>query len=113
MIERWFEDFILLQKQSTPDGRGGVSTLCTPDISFRGALTLVPAEEFPMGGQPVMQENPVLLHETDVTLTSGDRVRREKDGAVYRVCGHSGGMRAPAWSGLRFTQVPVERVVLP
>lgn len=113
MIEKWFEDFTLMAKQSIPDGLGGETTLYDPDMPFRGALTLVPGEEFPMGGQPVLKENPVLLHELDVTLAPGDRVRREKDGAIYRVGGHSGGMRAPAWSGLQFAQVPVERVVLP
>lgn len=112
MIEKWFEDFTLLEKHAIPDGVAGQTTLYNPGVPFRGALTLVTGEEFPMGGQPVLKENPVLLHELDVTLSPGDRVRREKDGAVYRVGGHSGGMRAPAWSGLQFAQVPVERVVL-
>ena len=112
MIEKWFEDFTLMVKQVIPDGDGGETPLYEPDVAFHGALTLVTGEEFPMGGQPVLKENPVLLHELDVTLSPGDRVRREKDGAVYRVGGHSGGMRAPVWSGLQFAQVPVERVVL-
>lgn len=112
MIEKWFEAFTLLKEQSAPDGHGGVTILYTPDIPFRGALTLVAGDELLMGGQPVLQENPVLLHELDVTLVPGDRLRREKDGAVYRVGGRSDGMRTPAWSGLRFCQVPVEKVVL-
>ena len=55
----------------------------------------------------------MLLHEFDVTLSPGDRFRRKKDGAIYRVCGRSDNMRTPAFSGLRFAQVPVERVVIP
>lgn len=112
MIEKWFEAFTLMKAESASDNHGGTTTLYTPDVPFRGALTLVAGEEIPMGGRPVLQENPVLLHELDVTLVPGDRVRREKDGAIYRVGGRSDGMRAPAWSGLQFAQVPVERVVL-
>ena len=55
----------------------------------------------------------MLLHEFDVTLAPGDHIRREKDGAVYRVTDRSDNMRAPAYSGLRFCQVNVERTVIP
>lgn len=112
MIEKWFEAFTLLKEESSSDNHGGATTLYTPDIPFQGALTLVAGEEIPAGGRAVLQEQPVLLHELDVTLVPGDRVRREKDGAVYQVGGRSDGMRAPTWSGLQFAQVPVERVVL-
>lgn len=112
MIERWFEAFTLLKEQPASDNHGGMTSLYTPDIPFRGALTTVAGDEIAMGGRPVLQEQPVLLHELDVTLMPGDRVRREKDGSLYRVGSYSGGMRAPAWSGLQFAQVPVERVVL-
>ena len=53
----------------------------------------------------------MLLHDWEVTLMQGDRVRRARDGAVYRVTGLSGDMRAPDLSGLAFAQVPVERLV--
>ena len=112
MIEKWFEAFTLLEKHTVPDGCGGETTQYTPDVPFLGALTLVTGEEFSMAGQPVLKEDPVLLHELEVTLVRGDRVRRDKDGAIYRVGGASGSMCAPAWSGLQFAQVPVERLVL-
>lgn len=113
MIERWFEAFTLLEKHAAPDGLGGESVTFGPYAAFRGVLTLIPGSVFPMGGQPVLQENPVLLHDFDVTLQPGDYVRREQNGAVYRVQGRSDLMRSPAWSGLNFAQAAVERVVLP
>ena len=66
-----------------------------------------------MAGQITLRSDPVLLHEYDVTLAPGDHVRREKDGALYRVAGRSDDMRTPAFSGLSFAQVPVERLVIP
>lgn len=113
MIEKWFEDFTLLERNSEPDSMGGERVTFNPLIPFRGALTYTTGSEVNAAGQLLLQENPVLLHEFDVTLTPNDHVRREKDGAVYRVTDRSDSMRSPAFSGLRFAQVPVERVVIP
>lgn len=113
MIERWFEPFTLLEKETADDGLGGTSAGYTPILGFRGALSMTTAEQTSMADQPVLAETMVLLHEFDITLAPGDHVRREKDGAVYRVADRSGNMRAPAFSGLRFAQVPVERLVIP
>lgn len=113
MIERWFEAFTLLEKETVPDGLGGTGTTYVPILGFRGALTTTTAEQTVMAEQPILAETLVLLHEFDITLSSGECVRREKDGAMYRVADRSGNMRAPAFSGLRFAQVPVERLVIP
>lgn len=113
MIEKWFEAFTLLEKSAGPDGMGGEEASWTPCLTFRGALTCVPGVEVATAGQPVLRERPSLLHEFDVTLSPGDHIRREATGAVYRVAGHSNGMRSPAQSGLRFAQVSVERLVIP
>lgn len=113
MIERWFEDFTILLNESFPDGLGGQQAYFTPDADFRGALSYTTDDEISAAGQFVLSENPVLLHEFDVTLSPGDHIRRKKDGTVYRVCGRSENMRAPAFSGLRFCQAPVKRVVIP
>lgn len=113
MIEKWFESFTLLEKQTEPDGMGGECFTYSPLLPFRGALTFTTGSEISAAGQMMLQENPVLLHEFDVTLAPNDHVRREKDGAVYRVTGAADSMRSPAFSGLRFAQVPVERVVIP
>lgn len=113
MIERWFEPFTLLEKEESSDGLGGMNACSFPGFSFRGVLSTAAAEQTAMAEQPVLSEALVLLHEFDVTLVPGDHVRREKDGAVYRVTDRSANMRAPAFSGLRFAQVPVERLVIP
>lgn len=113
MIERWFEPFTLLEQKTADDGLGGTSITYAPVLGFRAALSTTAAEQTVMAGQPILAETMVLLHEFDITLVPGDHVRREKDGAMYRVADRSGNMRAPAFSGLRFAQVPVERLVIP
>lgn len=113
MIQRWFEPFTLLEKAAVRDGLGGEHSGFLPCLAFQGVLSLASGVQSTMAEQPVSEESPVLLHEFDVTLVPGDHIRRDKDGAVYRVCDRSDNLRAPAFSGLQFAQVPVERVVSP
>ena len=112
MLTDHFEPFTLLERIASPDGLGGECVRLEPVTDFRGALTHTCGEEISVGGRAALRQTPMLLHETDVTLVQGDYVRRERDGAVYRVCGGSDGMRTPAFSGLQFAQAAVERLVI-
>lgn len=111
MIEKWFEPFMLMIRVPGDDSLGAFPAALAEDLPFQGALTYTAAGEIPAGGQPALEDTPTLLYDPDVTLTSGDLIRRQKDGALYRVC--SGSMGAPPHSGLRFFQVRVERLVIP
>ena len=111
MIQDHFERFTLLERRAVPDGLGGEEVSLHPVMRFQGALTHTCGEELSVGGRAMLRSTPVLLHEFDVTLRSGDCVRRERDGSLWRVTGRSGDMRTPAFSGLAFAQVPVEGLV--
>lgn len=113
MLTDYFEPFMLLQRCAEADGLGGESVAWQQIMGFRGALTQTCGEEISAAGRQALRLRPVLLHETDVTLTAGDCVRRERDGMLLRVNGNSDGMRTPAFSGLQFAQAPVERLVIP
>ncbi len=113
MIEKWFEPFTLLEKDTFPDGLGGEFVTYIPALTFQGALSYTTSPETDAAGRFILEEDPVLLHEFDVTLALGDHIRREKTGVVYRVAGSSDTLRSPAFSGLRFAQVNVKKVVLP
>ena len=111
MIEKWFEAFTLLKRAYSDDGLGARPTVNVADVSFQGVLSFTATDEITAGGRAILQDKPTLLYDPDVTLSHGDRVRRDKDGSVYRVC--AGTLSAPAYSGLRFSQVKVEKEVRP
>lgn len=113
MLTDYFESLMLLERSGEADGLGGEDASWQDVLSFRGALTHTCGQEIPAGGRAALALRPVLLHETDVTLAAGDYFRRERDGSLWRVTGDSDGMRTPAFSGLQFAQVPVERMVKP
>lgn len=113
MIEKWFEPFMLLEKHSQPDGLGGERITFTDDVPFSGVLTWVSDIPLTAAGHIAVEDASALLHEFDVSLDPGDYVRRKKDGAVYKVISRSDSLRTPPFSGLRFCEVAVERVVFP
>lgn len=112
MLTDYFEPFALLERDQTPDGLGGTRTVWREGVRFSGGVTFVPGAETTIAGLRALRTIPVLAHDYDVTLRQGDAVRRLSDGAVFRVAGNSGDMRAPACADLRFAQVPVESVAL-
>ena len=113
MLTDYFEPFLLLEGTPEPDGTGGTTASDRLGTDFRGALTQTAGSALDAGGRSTLRLTPVLLHEMDVTLLPGDRVKRLGDGSIWRVTGASGDMRSPAFSGLQFAQVPAERVVIP
>ena len=113
MIDKWFESFMLLSRQTQPDSLGGSQVSFVDDMSFSGVVTWQSSRATTAAGHMALEEIPCLLHEFDMTLSPGDHVRRERDGAIYKVTSGTGSLHAPAFSGLHFGQVAVERVVFP
>lgn len=113
MLQDYFESFALLEKQASPDGMGGEHIQWRYVTHFRGGLTHTAGKEIDAGGRATLLSDPVLLHDMEVTLSPGDCIRRERDNTLWRVKGCSADMRSPAFSGLGFAQVQVERLVIP
>ena len=113
MIQKWFEPFTLMVPELESTRLGSDEGGFTEGMPFSGVVSFHTGSEVSTAGQMVLEETPVLLHEFDVTLSPNDYVRRERDGAIYRVTSRTDSMRAPEFSGLHFCQVRVERVVLP
>lgn len=113
MIEKWFEIFTLLEPALEDTLLGSHEGGFTAVMSFSGVVSWHTGSEVNAAGQLALEETPVLLHEFDVTLSPNDYVRRERDGAIFRVTSPADSMRAPEFSGLRFCQVRIERVVHP
>ncbi len=112
MLKDYFEPFMLLRLRGVPDGAGGQHRVLTDDVPFLAGITQTAGRSEEIAGQSALHATPVLLHELDVTLEYGDIVRRERDGALYRVTGRTRDMMTPAFSGLQYAQVPVERLAI-
>lgn len=113
MITRCFEPFCLLESRIAPDDTGSPRRTDVPILSFQGVVAQTASREASLHGRMIPAAHAALLHELDVTLTPGDRVRRLHDGATYRVTSRTEDLSAPDFSGLRFAQVDVEREEAP
>lgn len=111
MLSDYFEDFILLQHTESEGDLGDSPDAFSEALTFRGGVTHVAGAEVDAAGKRTLRTVPTLLHEWDVTLCPGDCIRRASDGALYRVIGSSDSERTPLLAGLRYAQVPVERLV--
>lgn len=111
MLRDYFEDFVLLERTQSDDELGGTAEVWQEGVTFLAGVTQVMGKEIDVCGLLAMKATPVLLHEWDVTLVQGDRVRRLRDGAEFRITGHSSDMRTPPMAGTAYCQVPIERLV--
>ena len=109
MLTDFFETYTLLICTLNRDILGGSSASFADDVAFQGALTPAMGSETSLAGVPAQQLVTVLMHDLDVTLTTGDYVRREKDGVVFRITGHD--MCTPACAAMQCAQAPVKRLV--
>ena len=112
MVADYWEAFRRMDRADVPDGLGGQAEKLTPGEGFRAGLCPERAREDSPGGAAAVRERYQLVHEAGVTLGPGEVIRREKDGALYRVAGHSDHGRAPQRGRLAFCQVQVERLVM-
>ena len=110
MLNDYFEPFALLESREIPDGQGGTTRRYRDVAHFGAALCRTASQETSVSGRMVLRHEPVLLHDAAIDLTPGDRLRREKDGSLWRVRTPSADLRAPAPSSLPFAQVTLERL---
>lgn len=111
MIADFWEDFLLLRREDTPDGAGGAAQTWTEESFFRGGLARCATAPVRPGDAPMAQVQRWLTHEPGVRLLPEDRVKRVQDGALWRVLGDSREDCTPARCAQPFAQVKVERLV--
>ncbi len=100
------EPFTRLLRHETADGLGGL--VVTWEEGETLALVCVP-EEPRMArpeARPEVTRRSLLFGEAD--LRPGERLRRQRDGAVLRVCGDAGHFRPPARALNRLGQTEAE-----
>lgn len=110
MLTDYFEPFVRLKASSYPDPYGGQVQQDVTEIPFRAALADALGEEGERGGKPFIRVTPYLLCPPETPLALDDIIRREKDGAHYRVCSRPEDRRTPLCAGFPYAEVRLERM---
>lgn len=111
MLSDFLEPFVRLVRQDTADGVGGVACAWTEGERFQAGVTAAAGTMNAPGELPTLRTTAMLVHQPGMVLTPDERIRRLRDGATFRVIGHSADMETPPCATVRFAQVPVERLV--
>lgn len=110
MLTDYFEPFVRLKSDSCPDPYGGQLQQDVTEIPFRAALADALGEEGERSGKPFVRVTPYLLCPPETLLQVDDIIRREKDGALYRVCTRPEDRRTPLCAGFPYAEIRLEKM---
>lgn len=108
MLEDFFEDFRMMDKTSVPDGLGGVSPAYRDGAAFKAGISTNSSNEAQIAGKTGVKAIFTIVTRKTVTLNQSDRVKREKDGRVYRITSSAQDMATPVKALNQYQQVTAE-----
>ncbi len=108
--EHFMENFCRVEETWQADGLGGFTCRQTDGEKITAGAADMQESNLTIGGSRAVRQQVTLYVRKDVSIAPGDILRRERDGAVFRLVGL--GEDAPS-DGLPLRRVTAERVVLP
>lgn len=94
-VTDFFEDFVVIDYRSKPDGLGGVKWETVEGAQFRAGIYLNTSNEAQMAYQSGIKSLFTIATLKNVELEQNDVVRRERDGRTYRIIGNAIDNTAP------------------
>lgn len=110
MLSDYFEDFVMQDRVSMPDGFGGLAYDYADGAVFQAGITTNNSTEAQIAMQNGMKVIYTIVHSISLTLEQNDRVKRLKDGRVYRITSNSADMATPASAQVQYAQTRAEVV---
>lgn len=105
-------EFVILDKISTPDPMGGIIYTYQEGAHFLGGLVANNTTEMRIAQQSGAKALYTLVVDKKIVMDREQLIRRMDDRANFRVMTPTRDMTTPERSGLKFSQVTVERVTL-
>lgn len=109
-LEDFFEPFMMQDWSSAPDGLGGLTCTLTDGASFLAGISTDSSTEAKIAEKNGMKKIYTIVTPQTVVLEQNDRVKRVRDGKLYRITSDSADMTTPGVSGMKFSQVGAEVV---
>lgn len=109
-LDDFFEPFIMQDWSSAPDGLGGLTWTLTDGASFLAGISTDSSTEAKIAEKNGMKKIYTIVTPQTVVLEQNDRVKRVRDGKLYRITSDSADMTTPVVSGMKFSQVSAEVV---
>ena len=108
LLDEAFEAFTIINKISTDDGYGGVTTQWVDGASIKGAMVFNTSTEMMLAQAQGVTSAYTFTTRKDIVLQYHDVIRRESNGKVFRVTSDGDDRFTPASAGLNMRQVTCE-----
>lgn len=102
------EDCTIIDKKTTPDGRGGVITTWEDGAPFQAAIVLDTSMQARVAEAQGVKALYTVTTTKSVLLQYHDVFRRERDGKIFRATSDGDDKHTPATASLNMRQVSAE-----
>lgn len=113
LLEEAFEDYVIMNKISSPDGYGGTNTTWEDGATIRCAMVFNSSLQARIAGANGVTSVYTLTTKKNVTLEFHDVLRRVRDNKIFRVTSDGDDLFTPASAGLDMRQVSCEEWRIP
>lgn len=113
LVENAMEKSYIMDKQTTPDGRGGVITTYKEGAEIKVAYSFDTSTQARIAEQAGTENRFILTTRKSVNLQYHDIVKRDRDGKIFRVTSDGDDNYTPDSSSLNMRQVEAEEWSLP
>ena len=108
LLDSAFEDFVIIDKVTRPDGYGGIITQYVDGATIAAAAVLVSSPETTIAQALTNKEAFTITTRKNVNLQYHDILRRKSDGKVFRVTSDGDDLKTPDTATLNMRNVSAE-----
>lgn len=112
LLSEAMENCIIMDKQTTPDGYGGVITTWVEGATFEAAIVMDNSIEARIAEQQGVTAIYTVTTSKTINLQYHDVFKRERDNKIFRVTSDGDDKHTPNSAGLNMRQVSAEEWIL-
>lgn len=112
LLSEAMENCIIMDKQTTPDGYGGVITTWVEGATFEAAIVMDNSIEARIAEQQGVTAIYTVTTSKTINLQYHDVFKRERDNKIFRVTSDGDDKHTPNSAGLNMRQVSAEEWTL-
>ena len=113
LLDDMMEQFHIMDKVTSDDGYGGVTTEWKEGATFQGVATFDTSMQARAAEKQGVTSMYTVTTSKSVVLQFHDVIKRDRDGKVLRITSDGDDKYTPASAGLNMRQVSAEEFVIP
>lgn len=113
LLTEAFEEFVVMNKTTVPDGYGGITTIYTEGVPIEGAMPYDNSVQVKIAQAMGAKSTFTLTVRKNVSLEYHTILKRSKDNKYFRLTSGTDDHQTPVSAGLNMRQYSAEEFTLP